>query len=500
MGPVRRGAGAARRLNGGVDLAAAPVLAAALAGYTVTALADSWGRSADAALRRGDAAPARRALAENGGDAAVARLLYFGMTVPVEALGWDAAVLRAAEELGILRVSGDEVVPELVVRPQRLGPAAVDGWVVSDRDELAGVSPLRADHVLGVGGAGRTLASLLPPSGEGLALDLGCGCGIIALELRLRGYRVVATDVSERALGITVVNAALNGLDGIETRRGDLYAPVAGERFSLIASNPPFVVTPRREGVTLYEYRDGGRAGDRLMTEVVEGLAAHLEPRGQARVLGNWEGAADRVADWGSGIGTWVIERERLDPAAYAQLWIRDGGTAAGTPAYDALMSAWLDDFEDRGVTGLGMGWVVAAAATPGLRRVEAVGQQIAPEWLGVHIADALAMAERLARIDDVGLAASACRVAPDVTEARHHVPGQEAPSVIELRQGGGLGRTVSVDPALAAVVGACDGDLPLGALIDAVADLLEADAAALRADLLPRVRELLFCGFLSLH
>jgi hypothetical protein len=51
----------------------------------------------------------------------------------------------------------------------------------------------------------------------------------------------------------------------------------------------------------------------------------------------------------------------------------------------------------------------------------------------------------------------------------------------------------LNVDPALAALVGACDGDLPLGVLIDAIADLLEVDAAALRADLLPRVRELAF-------
>jgi hypothetical protein len=69
---------------------------------------------------------------------------------------------------------------------------------------------------------------------------------------------------------------------------------------------------------------------------------------------------------------------------------------------------------------------------------------------------------------------------------------------VIELHQGGGLARVLAVDPALAALVGACDGDLAVGPLIDAIAELLEVDAAHLRADLLPRVRELVFCGFLS--
>ena len=89
--------------------------------------------------------------------------------------------------------------------------------------------------------------------------------------------------------------------------------------------------------------------------------------------------------------------------------------------------------------------------------------------------------------------------MAEDVTEARHHLPGAEAPSVIELRQGGGLARTVEVDPALAALVGAADGELTVGQLSDAIAQLLEVDAAALRADLLPRVRELVFIGMLRL-
>jgi hypothetical protein len=94
-------------------------------------------------------------------------------------------------------------------------------------------------------------------------------------------------------------------------------------------------------------------------------------------------------------------------------------------------------------------------------------------------------------------VAASRFTVAADVTEARHHRPGDDAPTVIELRQGGGFGRALSVDPALAALVGASDGDLPVGVLVDAIAELLEVDAERLRADLLPRVRELAFTGFL---
>ncbi|HWI32234.1 MAG TPA: methyltransferase, partial [Microbacterium sp.] len=339
------------------------------------------------------------------------------------------------------------------------------------------------------------------------ALDLGCGCGILALHLSRSAARVVATDISARALRFTALNAALNGASGIETRRGSLFEPVQGEVFERIAANPPFVITPRVDGVPGYEYRDGGLEGDALMAAVVGTVGDHLTPGGVATLLGNWEtrdGASglDRARGWVDAapvrLDAWVIERERLDPARYAELWVRDGGTRPGSTEYDALLGAWLDDFERRGVSGIGMGWVVlrrpGGAVT--LARYEKIGH--APGRVAGLISHALAAHDRLEAIGDDGLAASTLLVASDVTEARHHLPGEEGPSVLELRQGGGLARTVPVDPALAAVVGACDGELPVGALIDAVAQLLEVGPEELRGDLLPRLRELVFTGFLS--
>ncbi len=69
---------------------------------------------------------------------------------------------------------------------------------------------------------------------------------------------------------------------------------------------------------------------------------------------------------------------------------------------------------------------------------------------------------------------------------------------MIELHQGGGFARVVAADPGLAALVGACDGDLAVGVLIDAIATLLEVDGRELRRALLPEVRELVFTGFLA--
>lgn len=68
---------------------------------------------------------------------------------------------------------------------------------------------------------------------------------------------------------------------------------------------------------------------------------------------------------------------------------------------------------------------------------------------------------------------------------------------MIALHQGGAFGRTIPVDSGLAAVVGACDGELSIGAICAAVAQLLEVDELALRDELLPQIRELVATGFL---
>lgn len=485
------------------------------ADYRTERLRERWGTAVDAVLGRGHALPARRALAgDESALAVVARLfgLGEGVTEAEASLVFASVGAPGLAALGLVEVDAGEVRPRALIRPQTyVDEDGADEWlVVSDLDEAAWGGPLPEGHVLGVGRASLTLAGLQLSGAVDRALDVGTGCGIQALRAWRAAASVVATDVSERALRITRLNAQLNGVDGIQTRRGDLFEPVTGETFDRIVSNPPFVITPRVAGVPTYEYRDGGRVGDGLVTEFIAGVGRHLTPGGTAQLLANWETrhgvpGLDRVRAWVEDsdipLEAWVIERELLDPVAYAQLWIRDGGTVPGTAAYDELLGAWLDDFDTRGVTAIGFGYVLLrrpAQGRPTLARYERAAQALPEGGLGAHLGRALAAHDRLTAMDEAGLAASTLVVAPDVTEARHHLPGAEDPSVIELHQGGGLARVLAVDPALAALVGACDGDLAVGPLIDAIAELLEVDAAHLRADLLPRVRELVFCGFLS--
>jgi hypothetical protein len=129
------------------------------------------------------------------------------------------------------------------------------------------------------------------------------------------------------------------------------------------------------------------------------------------------------------------------------------------------------------------------------LELTEATGPVASP--MGPHILAGLRARTWLADHDDDAVLATAWSCAPDVTEERHGRPGQEDPSVILLRQGGGLRRTVRLDTAGAALMSVCDGTLAAGPALEAIAELLGEEPAGLRARLVPLVRELVADGLL---
>jgi methylase of polypeptide subunit release factors len=513
------------------------------AGFTVAALSELWGSVGAEALHRGQRIPALRALearrrrSGESATATLAELFVLGRPVAADALAraLPALGIEGARELGLARLvkpgggTPGLIEPAVDLRPYSFVDAfgSADWWIVSDLGELALGHALPVDHVLGVGGASLTLSGLMLQAPVERALDLGTGCGIQAMHASRHARHVVATDISVRALELAALNTELNGIGNVEFRLGSLFEPVAGETFDHIVSNPPFVITPRSDGVPEYEYRDGGMVGDGLVEAVIRSAGEHLTPGGVAQLLANWEyrapapvyapatetseagpvDAFDRVAGWIDAapvaLDAWIIEREAQDAAEYAETWIRDGGTRPGTPDFDRLYDAWLTDFAERGVESVGFGYVLLrrpADGSPTLRRMErmhgALGANEA--GLGVHLGEALAAHDWQSSMDDAAVAAARYVVAGDVTEERHFWPGDESPTAMLLRQGAGFGRTIQGDTALIALVGACDGELTAGAIVSALAQLLEVDEAALGAELIPVVRSLVVDGFLS--
>jgi len=134
-------------------------------------------------------------------------------------------------------------------------------------------------------------------------LDLCTGSGAIALAIakELPAATGIATELSPAAAAIARTNAELNKLaDRVEIREGDLWVPVAGERFDLIISNPPYIPTAviatlsaevRREPPMAL---DGGVDGLVFYDRIFGAAREHLEPGG-ALVLEHGFDQADAV-------------------------------------------------------------------------------------------------------------------------------------------------------------------------------------------------------------
>ncbi|PJK00634.1 protein-(glutamine-N5) methyltransferase, release factor-specific [Lysobacteraceae bacterium NML91-0213] len=128
----------------------------------------------------------------------------------------------------------------------------------------------------------------LPAGAPAAVADLGTGSGAIALAVareRPRA-RVVATDRSAAALAVATANAACAGLGNVEFIHGDWFEPLAGRRFDLIASNPPYIRNDDphlAEGDLRFEPATAlasGADGLEDIRRIVASAPAHLRPGG----------------------------------------------------------------------------------------------------------------------------------------------------------------------------------------------------------------------------
>jgi hypothetical protein len=489
-----------------------PRLRAALeqAGYTYDGVAALLGPTAHSALSRNESTPGLRRTADRSPLATLTRLWLLQAAVARD----DAeralpGLVGPLEDRGILQGSGDQVIALVDVRPY--ADEEHDWWVLSDLTPGLDGRNVRVgpDHVLGISSASTSLAQLTVPEPVERALDLGTGCGVQALHLASHAREVVATDVNARALWMTRLNAALNdafpGGDAgasLEVRGGSLYAPVQGEQFDLIVTNPPFVISPGT-GERLV-YRDSGLPGDEVVRRVVAGAPRHLRPGGRCQVLANWVIEQDRpwderLAGWfeGSGCDAWVVQREVADPAQYVELWLKDAGLH-GSAEYAERYDTWLSWFEEQGIEAVGFGWLNLRRTgrdRPVLRFEEWPYDVEMP--LGSEVADWGRRVDLERSLDDPALLATRLTGRVDVRQESFGEPGAEDPERIVLRQQRGLRRARQVDTVEAGLVGACDGDLAVGQILEALAVLLDREPDGLRREYLPVVRELLVEGFL---
>ena len=370
----------------------------------------------------------------------------------------------------------------LEIRPY--GDEATSWWVLSDLGTDVRAGALANDHVLGIGGASVTLAEWTVRPQVDSALDVGTGCGVQSLHLSRHAARVTATDRNPRALLLASMTAQLNELNW-ELLEGDLLEPVAGRRFDLIVSNPPFVVGPATRD---YIYRDSGLAGDAVSEHLVRQAPGLLADGGWCQLLTNWvhvrgQDWSRRVVGWGlarSGCDVWVVQREVQDPAEYVEMWLRDSGQADG-PAYRQRYAEWLAWFAAHDIEGVGFGVVTlhrSGRSSPAVE-VRSLTQQV-ERPIGRQVLEWFARQDRLRDVDILN--ARLIR-APSLRLEQTRAAGPAGWALTEqwLRMGGGLGDRVLIDDDIVGlIVAGATGDVTLRQQLEVIAAAYEIDVAAL--------------------
>jgi methylase of polypeptide subunit release factors len=158
-------------------------------------------------------------------------------------------------------------------------------YIASDRSDPPDDRPfkLRTDAVYPALTEGSAqLFKILPRTPCENFLEACGGSGTIAAwAVKHHARKAWSADILPRCTAFAAFNAWVNQADAVQTVTGDLYEPVASERFDRIVAHPPHVPQEKVELV----YRDGGHDGEQIFRALVRGLPDALTPGGRAYIL-----------------------------------------------------------------------------------------------------------------------------------------------------------------------------------------------------------------------
>ncbi len=411
-------------------------------------------------------------------------------------------------DLGLLQVREHQMYATVVVIPLD------DMLFVSDAFSLLGTAQASEFVLPASTHSANFLRRLTLRTPFDNALDLGCGCGIHALFAARHAQQVIATDISARAIAYTQFNARLNGLNNIECRRGNLFDPVAGRKFDLIITNPPFVIGPD----THFEYRDNALELDEFCRLLVRNAPGYLESGGYLQMLCEWVEIQEqpwptRLAEWVADVGcdAWILHSPPQDTASYVAQRSTDLRARRANSTPDGQDEAvgeddtrqWLAYFDQHRVNAIHPGMIA-------LRKREA------PNWLqiqsnpgdietdaGEAVANAIAACDFLDLCsDDETLLEASLGLSPKVKLEQQFSrdDGGWSTDTIMLRMTNGLIMDAQVDVPVMAFLNQLDGQSTLRECIARFAQATGAtqDVAAITKQLLPAVRLFIGRGFVE--
>jgi len=434
--------------------------------------------------------------------AALLRLFLLGLAVPLADARAALAPLtiERALRLGVIRRCTGSVESTVRILP------AGDLVIACDRSP-EGSADLAADHVMGVASSSILLASLTVRRPIARALDIGAGSGIQTVLAARHAKRVIACDINPRALNFTAFNALLNGVDDVECRAGSFFEPVAGERFDLIVSNPPFVISPE----TALVFRDSGLRGDDVSRQVLRQAADHLEEGGLAFVLISWgvrkgEAWPDPLRPWVADLpcDIWILHHSSEAPLLYAASW--NSPLNARTDEFSSALDRWTAYLADVGFAAVGYGAAILRkrnAATNWVRFDDLHGQREPAS--GEQIEQLIAAQDYIVSLSDTRRLLDAKLMLTPAHRLDQVLRARDGTFVVEgasLRLERGIRFESTVDAFSAHLLARLDGKRTLREAIAATAKQFDADGiseAEFEKEALPTMVRMLALGFVTL-
>lgn len=405
-----------------------------------------------------------------------------------------AGILSLLTGSRLLRAEGENLVPQAML-------LHLEGFLVAS-DHCTAIDNKQAEMVLWPNPTSRFLARFSVRRPSRATLDLGTGSGILSLGAAKFSDTVVGTDLTQRSVDFARFNARLNGISNVEFLAGDCFNPVAGRRFDLILSNPPFFITPQSD----YFFCENPMDLDGLCRRLVKEASAHLNEDGYMEMLCEWaqikgQPWEERVAEWidGTGCDAWIMKGLTQNPEEYAQQRIRETSL---DPSEDAASyDGYMNYYRHRGVEAIHDGLIVLRhrAGDNFFVRIEEVPTTSAG-LLGEMILATFA-AHDLLRLHDTDekVLALQPQLAPTVRleQICSQANGQWHADALTLRQTTGFGFHIDLKPLVLQFIASFDGTKTAAAAIAEFAAHANAPVDMVQTECLGIIRRLIERGFL---
>ncbi len=428
------------------------------------------------------------------------RLFLAGITVPLDDFRRAVAPMDPADwgALGLVEFEHDG---SGVRRAMALMPT--EEFVIAHDVFLADGST-RRDHVMGVARSTQTFARSLMRFPSHRTLDLGTGCGYLALLASAYSQHVLGTDVNPRAVAMARFNAMLNRIPNVEFAEGNLFDPAGDLRFDLIASNPPFVISPQDDFI----YRDSGLQGDAFCERILRSAPGHLAEGGFAQVICNWARIAgqdwlERLAGWfdGAGCDVWIVHWTSAEPGDYAQNWLSQSDRLSSPDRFADEFERWMAYYDRHRIEAIDFG-IITLRRRATVRNWFRVDTDRDPDHcVGEGFLVGFAAHDLMDRIGDDRMlegVALACR--PGLIVSQRLRPSDSGWSVdgAECVLGDGPRFEGEFSPIVFHLLTLCRDRLPLSEVLSQVASRLGRPVDDIREECLDAVRSLILQGFLS--